>query len=113
VKTGKLARNSLAFVLATVVGAAFFYGEVFLTLHYDYRFLMFVHDFVERFGFENLATQTIYYGVPASAAAIGTFAIGTRIMAGKTPPTETRCRKCGYILRGLERPECSECGERI
>ena len=26
---------------------------------------------------------------------------------------ETRCRKCGYILRGLIEPRCPECGERI
>jgi drug/metabolite transporter (DMT)-like permease len=26
---------------------------------------------------------------------------------------ETRCRKCGYILRGLSEPRCSECGEAI
>ncbi len=26
---------------------------------------------------------------------------------------ETRCRKCGYILRGLSEPRCPECGERI
>ncbi|MBN2447382.1 MAG: hypothetical protein JXO22_11680 [Phycisphaerae bacterium] len=26
---------------------------------------------------------------------------------------ETRCRRCGYILRGLVEPRCSECGERI
>ncbi len=26
---------------------------------------------------------------------------------------ETRCRKCGYILRGLVEPRCSECGEAI
>jgi hypothetical protein len=26
---------------------------------------------------------------------------------------ECRCRKCGYILRGLSKPECSECGEVI
>jgi hypothetical protein len=26
---------------------------------------------------------------------------------------ETRCRKCGYILRGIREPICSECGERI
>ena len=24
---------------------------------------------------------------------------------------ETRCRKCGYILRGISEPRCSECGE--
>ena len=26
---------------------------------------------------------------------------------------ETHCRKCGYILRGIPEPRCSECGERI
>ena len=26
---------------------------------------------------------------------------------------ETRCRKCGHILRGITKPRCSECGERI
>lgn len=25
----------------------------------------------------------------------------------------TRCRRCGYLLRGLREPRCSECGERI
>lgn len=26
---------------------------------------------------------------------------------------ETRCRECGFILRGLTEPRCPECGERI
>ena len=26
---------------------------------------------------------------------------------------ETRCRKCGYILRGLTEPVCPECGQAI
>jgi membrane protein DedA with SNARE-associated domain len=26
---------------------------------------------------------------------------------------ETRCRKCGYILRGISEPRCPECGEQI
>jgi hypothetical protein len=26
---------------------------------------------------------------------------------------ETRCRQCGYILRGISEPRCPECGERI
>ena len=25
----------------------------------------------------------------------------------------TRCGKCGYILKGLTEPRCSECGEQI
>lgn len=27
--------------------------------------------------------------------------------------SETRCRQCGYILRGITEPRCPECGERI
>jgi hypothetical protein len=27
--------------------------------------------------------------------------------------SETRCRKCGYLLRGITEPRCPECGERI
>lgn len=30
-----------------------------------------------------------------------------------TMDTETRCRKCDYILRGISEPRCPECGERI
>src|SRR4026209_494990 len=26
---------------------------------------------------------------------------------------ETRCCKCGYILRGITEPRCPECGERV
>lgn len=26
---------------------------------------------------------------------------------------EPRCRRCGYILKGLSEPRCPECGERI
>jgi len=26
---------------------------------------------------------------------------------------DCRCRKCGYILRGISEPRCPECGERI
>ena len=31
----------------------------------------------------------------------------------KAQDTETRCRRCGYILRGITEPRCPECGERI
>ena len=26
---------------------------------------------------------------------------------------DCRCRKCGYILRGISEPRCPECGERV
>ena len=31
----------------------------------------------------------------------------------ETKDGHTRCGKCGYILKGLTEPRCSECGERI
>ena len=40
----------------------------------------------------------------------------TRLSGGERPLTgssETRCRKCQYILRGITEPRCPECGERI
>ncbi len=31
----------------------------------------------------------------------------------ETKDGHTRCGKCGYILKGLTEPRCSECGEQI
>ena len=44
--------------------------------------------------------------------------IVTAVLAHVLTPRETkdghtRCGKCGYILKGLTEPRCSECGERI
>ena len=35
------------------------------------------------------------------------------LLKKRSADRETRCRKCGYILRGIPEPRCSECGERI
>ena len=35
------------------------------------------------------------------------------LVAKRYPDDQTRCRKCGYILKGITEPRCSECGERI
>ena len=44
--------------------------------------------------------------LPGLVVAVFTFAI----WAGAGDGT-CRCRKCGYILRGLTEPRCPECGE--
>ncbi len=49
------------------------------------------------------------------------FLIGPAVTTGiryaltqrETKDGHTRCGKCGYILKGLTEPRCSECGERI
>ncbi len=46
-------------------------------------------------------------GIPAGVVVL--VVLQTR----KQRDRETRCRKCGYILRGISEPRCPECGERI
>ncbi len=45
------------------------------------------------------------------------FLVGPFVASVLTPKEvkdgHTRCGKCGYILKGLTEPRCSECGERI
>jgi hypothetical protein len=54
------------------------------------------------------------YFLPLLLVAFATYGILTRFFGPKLfSPNETRCRKCGYILRGISEPRCPECGERI
>ena len=52
----------------------------------------------------------LFWAVPLSAVPVVTYALLTRWFG---PKPKTRCRKCGYILKGITEPRCSECGERI
>jgi len=47
------------------------------------------------------------------ATAVGIYGLLTRRYYESRPTGETRCRRCGYILRGISEPRCPECGERI
>ncbi|MEW6250587.1 MAG: hypothetical protein AB1716_08055 [Planctomycetota bacterium] len=51
------------------------------------------------------------FGYALTAAALGGW--GLLYLTARAREDETRCRKCGYILRGLSEPRCPECGERI
>ncbi len=46
----------------------------------------------------------------SAAACLGWLMIW---LSDRRRDNETRCRKCGYILRGISEPRCPECGERI
>jgi hypothetical protein len=50
-------------------------------------------------------------GLPASLVSVLAFSALTR--RKQSIDSETRCRKCNYILRGISEPRCPECGERI
>jgi YD repeat-containing protein len=49
--------------------------------------------------------------VVSPAIPIGIFALLTKLYGEPREGKETRCRQCGHILRGLSRPQCTECGE--
>ncbi len=51
--------------------------------------------------------------VLCTAVGIWVYAVVNRRFGPSGFDNETRCRKCGYILRGIPEPRCSECGERI
>lgn len=52
--------------------------------------------------------------LPAASVGLVVFILATnRWAAGLAHEPESRCRSCGYILRGLSAPKCPECGEAI
>lgn len=52
---------------------------------------------------------------PVALLSVGLYIIANRFLGRRrsADDRETRCRKCHYILRGLEEARCPECGERI
>ena len=56
----------------------------------------------------------IAWFAPITLLAFAVYGLLTRFF-GPTHDSdnETRCRRCGYILRGITEPRCPECGERI
>ena len=56
----------------------------------------------------------VVWFLPTVLIAVATYAVFTRYLGPRIlPDGETRCRKCGYILRGITETRCPECGERI
>src|SRR5262245_50444698 len=58
--------------------------------------------------------MVMLFFVPASVATLLINALITKYLKPLSlMDSETRCRKCRYILRGITEPRCSECGERM
>lgn len=55
----------------------------------------------------------IFALIPVVTLPVVIYALLSAAFGLKATDTETRCRKCGYILRGITEPRCPECGERI
>lgn len=52
-----------------------------------------------------------YWGVVPLVAAVLAHALVAR--PARMRDSESRCRRCQHILRGLTEPRCTECGEEI
>ena len=52
----------------------------------------------------------LFYG---SRVLVWAVQVRTKYSGAMPFERETRCRQCGYILRGISEPRCPECGERI
>jgi hypothetical protein len=53
----------------------------------------------------------ITFNIPLYVFILLIYGLLTRYLGSK--PRETRCRKCGHLLRGLSEPRCPQCGEAI
>jgi RNA polymerase subunit RPABC4/transcription elongation factor Spt4 len=63
-------------------------------------------------GWQGAVAYTIVISTPGLVASVLAATFLSR-WSGSHPENETRCRKCGYILRGISEPRCPECGESI
>ncbi len=62
---------------------------------------------------QHLAMQVLTYELPITLFAGLAGVTVYRLIFRPVPDNQCRCRQCGYILKGLSKPECSECGEVI
>jgi hypothetical protein len=68
------------------------------------------------FDFDGWSNYLMASGIMVTPYAVlgGLFAVGVyRLQIRKEIGGICRCRKCGYILKGITEPKCSECGEVI
>ncbi len=59
------------------------------------------------------AAKRLMIVMPCVVTTLIGYGLLTRYFGPMPGHNETRCRKCGYILRGITEPRCPECGERI
>ena len=56
---------------------------------------------------------TLFFSAVFLGSPIATAVLMHVLTPREVKDEHTRCGKCGYILKGLTEPRCSECGERI
>ena len=103
-------RKVLGFLLAIGTGAA-----VLLAIHacLNYFSLWYANLSLPPGYWRSYVLRVLIISTPTYLVACSVVVLMYRWISGPTPGSECRCRRCGYILRGISKPECSECGEVI
>ncbi len=94
-------------VLAGVVYGAF--------ARYHFQMCKMIHDALAGLPIDLRTTMAHVFGEKLWPCVISVASYGllTRYAGSLPRDRETRCRECGYILRGITEPRCPECGERV
>ena len=64
-------------------------------------------------GYGSLLRVCLYFLTTYSTGPIAATVLMHLLTPREVHDGHTRCGKCGYILKGLTEPRCSECGEKI
>lgn len=104
-------KTFLRMVFSSVAGAILFFFIFAAYLVYDHFPISNSPAFEGLIGF--LVYFLLFIGPPCGFGAVIIYHFLATRHGSIGYDKETRCRKCGYILKGLTEPRCSECGERI
>ena len=71
--------------------------------------------YTTRDAYQRYTVPTAYLALSITLTVVACYGWLMTWLAGRRQQedAETRCRKCGHILRGLSEPRCPECGEKI
>jgi hypothetical protein len=97
-------RTTIATVFASTCGVL-----MLAALEEFYTFGWKPYPSLWHFGF----SASIVWILPTSVLTAAAYALLTWRYGPRRVDTETRCRKCAYILRGITELRCPECGEAI
>ena len=98
------------------IGIGSFYGALSVTVLEDLHEPVadFFRDELLGHGFLGTAVGVnVGWFIPLFCLVLLAYGLLTRLYGPANFDGETRCRKCGYILKGISEPRCPECGERI
>lgn len=102
-------RGFVSHIIALFIGAVAF-AVFFIVQQYVLAILL---RNIQIGFFQYYLFQAIVFGLPPFLLAMITSFFTYGLILKHTTDHECRCRKCGYILKGISEPKCSECGEPI